>query len=124
MCLNLISEKKTAKKPIVCYKRLSQIGGGMAHAHMQSGYLYEEGKEQPYVHPQTFGDEAYNGYHSWRSFFSDGNQVFIIPKDAEYYEGSQYNGQKGYVSSSIVWVGSKYSLKTWRKVSDYKNKNK
>jgi len=121
MCLELISERKIAQRPILVYKSgwkyTDHNGHGTKFGCKYRGmYEYKEGPA-PLINP--FGpdfrfhplqiDEGYHSYASlWSCFFRRGGcdvGLFIIPKGAAYYTGKNHDLTDGYASDSITFVG-------------------
>lgn len=108
MCLHIKGIKKIAEKNLVVNKKLRDCWACIYT------YKYSINEKNPTVEIVKKWGEVAEGYHSWNSFFK-GNSIFIIPKGSSYYEGKQFDGCLGKVSSDIVYIGSKFSLLTyWR----------
>ena len=130
MCLELKTsrlEVKIAKNTIVCYKH-GIVSKGVYESPCQY-YKYKNGVLQPKVkldiRKSDYKDNAWvnDGYHSYINFFDKGDQVFLIPKGAEYIEGGDneiVEKHDVYVSDQIVWIGNKWNPITWLKVLFYK----
>ena len=134
MCLEVKSFTRTssvAKDSIVCYKRGTyDKKAAELRPHFREEFVYKLGvpTEEVDIDRDVSRDhnfyirEVTYGYHSSVKFSSlYSSHVFIIPKGSRYIEGT-LNGHReepNYVSSQIIWMGPKWSVKTWIRVMKY-----
>lgn len=114
MCLDNISERKIAQKPIIVFK--SGFPQGEDFASRYEGHLYKKGPAKPIEDFNPVGvlyPRIEPGYHSYRSWWkcrihkheSTKVGIFVIPKGAAYYEGENHDETPGYASDSIEFLG-------------------
>lgn len=120
MCLEVNSSKKKAVIGKICFKDCFIQNDKDARSLHYSNQLYQKGVRQPDVNIKVEDFVASEGYHSWS--LPCAKQLFVIPRGAEFYKGEQYDGDRGYVSSSIIWVGSARNPINWLKALYYKLK--
>lgn len=132
MCLYTKDARtKTAKTAIICYKvGYRRVGDFMSSVY---GHRYVKDGTTPTVKlgiSRYLLHEVNKGYHSYKyllraimdtSITNYAVEVFLIPKGAEYIQG-KVNGNEGtgYVSTSIIRIGSWWNPNTWWKVTKYK----
>lgn len=128
MCLEIKNENfkiKIAKKPIICFK-LGRVKKNRFHSPFYSKTYYKnminfEVKLGIINLPNLKLIIINEGYHSYVHFFSNGNQLFLIPKGTKYVRGgiNDHDRNNGYVSENIIWLGSKWNPLNWLKILKY-----
>lgn len=113
MCLMKPEGTRVAEKDILVFKSVDLLSSASCLS-KNHRVTYKRSELAPSVGIGiNHHNEVEQGYHSWKKSNKHAGAVFIIPKGAEYIAGEQYDGNPGFVSSTIAYYGSNSFLRRW-----------